>query len=156
MKNLLNGLNAAISGTCLQMGYQPLNPPVTENDGNVRPDFFHVIGQVEPAQMRHRLVRDDQVEFVESCLERFQGFDTADPRAHLVPELQQHLAVGVTDDFFIIHKKNPPSSAGMHECRMQLYHGYGQLSRGSNYRKALSGITKRHPHTRLIGRWNRI
>ena len=98
-----------------------------QNDGDVRPDLFHVIGQGEPAQMRHRLVRNDEVEFVGPGFECFQGFDAADPRAHFVSELQQHVTVGFTDDFFVIHKEDPPSSAGMNGCRIPLCHG--QLSR---------------------------
>src|SRR5512139_2817747 len=97
-----------------------------ENDGDVRPDFLHVIGQGEPAQMRHRLVRNDEVEFVGPGLECFQGFDTADPRAYFVSELQQHVTVGFTDDFFVVHKKDPPSPAGMKGYRVLL--GHGQLS----------------------------
>jgi len=110
-----------------RLGRDQLAVPRAENDGDVRPDFFHAIGQVEPAQMRHRLVRNDKIEFVGAGFECFQGFDTADPLAHFVAELKQHVAVGFTDDFFVIHKEDPPSSAGMNGCRIPLCHG--QLSR---------------------------
>jgi hypothetical protein len=70
-----------------------------------------------------------------------------------MPELQQHAAVGFADDFFIIHKKDSPSSTGVKAIRMLFCKCHGQLSGVSCDRKCNSdgmGGHASHPSYRSM------